>query len=203
MRSLFIHLVYTIVLFAAVFQGYSSIQTESRTEYPDQDKSASHDSGPQHIPAAGDTAPSFVLHDQYKREHDIRDYRGQWVVLYFYPKDMTPGCTTQACNFRDSYASFTDKNIVILGVSKDSIDLHLEFSEKYSLPFSLLSDPDGAVCGAYGVLKERSVNGKTYSGIKRTTFLIDPEGMIARVYPDVDVSVHAEEVLHDIERLRE
>ena len=131
-------------------------------------------------PSPGDTAIGFSLPDQHNDMHSLKDYLGRWVVLYFYPKDMTPGCTKEACSFRDSYKAFKDMDVVILGVSRDSVDLHEKFSEKYNLPFTLLSDAGGTVCGAYGVLAEKSYNGKTYLGIHRTTFIIDPKGKIAK-----------------------
>jgi len=154
-------------------------------------------------PFPGDTASGFSLPDQHNDMHSLRDYLGKWVVLYFYPKDMTPGCTTEACSFRDSYTAFKDLDVVILGVSRDSVDLHAKFADKYNLPFTLLSDASGAVCGVYGVLAEKSYNGKTYLGIHRTTFIIDPTGKIAKIYPNVDVNTHAGEILDDIRKLRE
>jgi peroxiredoxin Q/BCP len=126
---------------------------------------------------------------------------GQWVVLYFYPKDMTPGCTTEACNFRDGFSSFRNLNTIILGISKDSVKRHATFAEKYQLPFPLLSDTDGDVCDKYDVWKEKSLYGKTYMGIVRSTYLINPQGEIARVYFKVNVKEHVSEILNDLQVL--
>ena len=155
------------------------------------------------LPSPGDSATIFSLPDQHNEMHSLRDYLGKWVVLYFYPKDMTPGCTTEACSFRDSSTAFNDLDVVILGVSRDSVDLHAKFADKYSLPFTLLSDASGTVCSAYGVLSKKSYNGKTYMGIHRTTFIINPKGKIVKVYPNVDVNTHAGQILEDIRKLRE
>ena len=152
---------------------------------------------------AGETAPAFDLPDQNGKTHKLQDYRGKWVVLYFYPKDMTPGCTIEACNFRDSFSAFSDLDVVILGVSKDSVDTHTEFSKMYELPFPILSDLNGTACEDYGVWKERSTNGKKFMGINRSTFIIDPKGKIAKIYDKVDVKEHAQELLDEIQNLRE
>jgi peroxiredoxin Q/BCP len=146
-------------------------------------------------------APDFTLSDQFGKNHTLSKYLGKWVILYFYPKDMTPGCTTEACNFRDDYSNFQNLNTTILGISKDSINRHATFADKYRLPFSLLSDTDGKVCEKYDVWKEKSLYGKTFMGIVRSTFLIDPEGKIARVYPKVKVKEHALELLNDLKSL--
>ena len=150
----------------------------------------------------GVSAPAFELPDQNGKTHMLSDYRGKWVVLYFYPKDMTPGCTTEACNFRDSFSAFNDLNVVILGVSKDSIDRHAKFSNKYSLPFALLSDENGSVSEEYGVWKEKSLYGKKFLGINRSTFIIDPDGKIAKTYHKVDVKKHTREVMDEVNILR-
>jgi thioredoxin-dependent peroxiredoxin len=151
---------------------------------------------------AGTNAPAFSLPDQYGKVHQLADYKGKWVLLYFYPKDMTPGCTVEACNFRDDFPAFGNLDAVILGVSKDSIARHKKFAEKYDLPFTLLSDEDGTICEAYGVWKEKSMYGKTFMGINRSTFLIDPDGKIARVYPKVKVKEHAAELLRALDELK-
>ena len=151
---------------------------------------------------AGTSAPAFSLPDQNGKVHQLSDYKGKWVILYFYPKDMTPGCTVEACNFRDDFPAFGTLEAVILGVSKDSIDRHKKFAEKYDLPFTLLSDEDGSMCEAYGVWKEKSMYGKTFMGINRATFLIDPSGKIARVYPKVKVKEHAAELLQALNDLK-
>ena len=149
----------------------------------------------------GIKAPEFTLSDQFGNNHTLVDYLGQWVVLYFYPKDMTPGCTTEACNFRDDFSSFKNLNTIILGISKDSVKRHATFAEKYQLPFLLLSDTDGDVCDKYDVWKEKSLYGKTYLGIVRSTYLINPQGEIARVYFKVNVKEHASEILNDLQAL--
>ena len=151
---------------------------------------------------AGTNAPAFSLPDQHGKVHQLSDYKGKWVILYFYPKDMTPGCTVEACNFRDDFPAFGNLDAVILGVSKDSVTRHKKFAEKYELPFTLLSDEDGSMCEAYGVWKEKSLYGKIFMGINRSTFLIDPSGKIARVYPKVKVKEHAAELLQALNDLK-
>ncbi len=150
----------------------------------------------------GSTAPEFTLPDQSGANHSLSDFRGQWIVLYFYPKDLTPGCTTEACNFRDDFPNFQKLNTTILGISKDSVKRHASFAEKYKLPFLLLSDESGDVCEKYDVWKEKSMYGKTFLGIVRSTYLINPEGVISRVYPKVKVKEHAAEILEDLKELR-
>lgn len=149
----------------------------------------------------GSMAPDFTLSDQSGKSHSLSDYRDQWIILYFYPKDLTPGCTTEACNFRDEFPNFQKLNTVILGVSKDSVKRHSTFAQKYKLPFLLLSDEAGEVCDKYEVWKEKSMYGKTYMGIIRSSYLIDPEGKISRVYPKVKVKEHASELLNDLQAL--
>jgi len=151
---------------------------------------------------AGTNAPAFSVPDQYGNNHQLSDYKGKWVVLYFYPKDMTPGCTVEACNFRDDFPAFENLDAVILGVSKDDVVRHKKFAVKYDLPFTLLSDEDGSVCESYGVWKEKSLYGKTFMGINRSTFLIDPDGNIARVYSKVKVKEHAAELLLALRELK-
>jgi peroxiredoxin Q/BCP len=150
----------------------------------------------------GSIAPDFTLFDQFGKSHSLSEYRGRWVILYFYPKDHTPGCTTEACNFRDDFPNFQKLNTLIFGVSKDSVKRHATFAEKYKLPFLLLSDESGEVCDKYNVWKEKSLYGKTYMGILRSTYLIDPEGKISRVYPKVKVKEHAAELLEDLQDLK-
>ena len=150
----------------------------------------------------GKKAPDFTAPDQNGKQHSLSAYKGKWVILYFYPKDMTPGCTTEACNFRDDFPEFNKLDAVILGVSKDSVQKHLKFVQKYDLPFSLISDENGTICETYGVWQEKSMYGKKYMGINRSTFLINPEGNIARVFPKVNVKTHAEELLQAIEELK-
>jgi peroxiredoxin Q/BCP len=147
-------------------------------------------------PAVGQAAPAFKLQDQAGKWHSLADYKGKWVALYFYPKDDTPGCTTQACGFRDNIFAFNKEGAVILGVSLDDMASHKEFAEKHSLPFSLLADTDKAASKKYGVLG--------YGGMaaKRETFLIDPQGKIAKHYASVDPKGNSVEVLADIKALK-
>jgi len=150
----------------------------------------------------GSKAPDFSLPDQKGNIHRLSDYRGKWIVLYFYPKDNTPGCTTEACKFRDQYNTFEDLNTVILGISKDSTQSHDKFIQKFNLPFTLLSDTDGKVIESYGAWQLKSMYGKSFMGIVRSTYLINPEGTIAKVYPKVKVKDHASEILHDLHALK-
>lgn len=145
----------------------------------------------------GDPAPDFELKDQSGQLHSIEDYRGKWVALYFYPKDDTPGCTTEACEFRDHIFAFKNLNCQILGVSLDDVESHKAFAEKYSLPFPLLADTAGSTADAYGVKSK-------YMGMpvaKRQTFLIDPDGNVAKHYEKVDPDTHSQQVLADLEAL--
>lgn len=145
----------------------------------------------------GAPAPEFELADQTGQLHSLEDYRDQWVVLYFYPKDETPGCTTEACNFRDEIFEFRNNNAQILGVSFDDVESHQKFAERYDLPFPLLADTDGKAAEAYGV-KTRML-GMTIA--KRQTFLIDPAGNLAKHYDNVKPSTHTVEVLADLKLL--
>lgn len=154
------------------------------------------------MPTEGSSAPAFKLPDQDNKFHDLKEYAGKWLILYFYPKDLTPGCTTEACDFRDSFSVFKTKNFAVLGVSKDSVNKHSKFARKYDLPFPLLSDENNTVCEDYGVWQEKSLYGKKYMGIVRTTFIIDPAGKIARIYPKVDVKKHIQEIIEDLQNLR-
>lgn len=142
----------------------------------------------------GDTAPDFSLPDQHGAERRLSDFRGKKVVLYFYPKDNTSGCTTEAVGFRDIADKFADNNAVVIGVSKDSVNSHRKFADKYSLPFILLADENKKAIDLYGVFKEKKMYGKTVMGVKRTTFVIDEYGVIERIYSDVKAAGHAEEV---------
>lgn len=143
----------------------------------------------------GQEAPDFALTDAEGRVVKLSDFRGKDVVLYFYPRDMTPGCTKEACGFRDYYTYYQDKEIVILGVSMDSQESHKKFSEKYGLPFTLLCDSEGKVSKLYGVYQKKKMYGKEFWGIKRTTFLIDKKGKIQKVWDKVDVTAHHRDVL--------
>lgn len=149
----------------------------------------------------GDPAPDFVLKDENGHKHSLSAYQGQPVVLFFYPKDDTPGCTTEACNFRDDYSAYEDIEVAILGVSADDEASHLAFKEKFNLPFPLLADVDKEVVYLYGVWGKKKMYGKEYEGIHRTTFLIDSDGNIAKIFEKVKPSIHSEEVLNAIEAL--
>jgi peroxiredoxin Q/BCP len=146
----------------------------------------------------GQPAPDFSLRDAEGNSVRLADLRGKKVVLYFYPKDDTPGCTKEACSFRDQYSRFDDRGVVILGVSPDDEASHATFAARYSLPFRLLADPGAQVATAYGVWKEKNNYGKTSMGVERTTFLIDEQGNVRKIYPKVQVDGHIEEVLAEI-----
>ena len=146
----------------------------------------------------GEEAPDFSLQADDGREVSLGDYRGRKVVLYFYPKDGTPGCTREANEFRDMAKEFEKEGTVILGISKDSIQSHEKFKRKHDLPFTLLSDLDGKVLDLYGVWKKRSLYGRTFMGTERTTFLIDEKGIIRKVYRKVKAKGHAQTCLLDL-----
>ena len=150
---------------------------------------------------AGSMVPKFSLPDQNGKVHNIEDYKGQWIIIYFYPKDLTPGCTTEACSFQEALPDFNSIDAVIFGISKDSVALHKKFADKYNLQFSLLSDENSDVCEQYGVWQKKSMYGKEYMGIVRSTFLVNPEGKIAKVYPKVNVKEHHAEILNDLKEL--
>lgn len=143
----------------------------------------------------GTKAPEFTLKDENGVERKLADYRGQPVVLYFYPKDDTPGCTTEACNFRDDYSAYEQAGVTILGVSPDSVASHTKFKSKFDLPFTLLADEDHQVCDAYGVWGPKKFMGREYEGVLRTTYLIDQDGMVSRVFENVKPADHSKEVL--------
>lgn len=143
----------------------------------------------------GDKAPAFTAKDQNGKEVSLSDYKGKKVVLYFYPKDDTPGCTAQACNLRDNYSALQKKGLVVLGVSVDSAKSHKKFEEKYELPFTLVSDEDKKIVEAYGVWGEKKMWGKPYMGTFRETFLIDEHGIIRKIIAKPDTANHTEEVL--------
>ena len=146
-------------------------------------------------PQAGDIAPDVVLPDETGAVHRLADQLGRWTVLYFYPRDDTPGCNTEACQFRDLDEEYSATDADVWGVSRDSAASHLRFREKFSLPFTLLTDPEREVIERYGAWGEKSALGKTYMGILRSTFLIDPDGRIARTWPKVKADGHPAEVL--------
>jgi thioredoxin-dependent peroxiredoxin len=148
-------------------------------------------------PPVGAPAPDFELPDQNGAKRQLADYSGQWLVLYFYPRDDTPGCTTQACEFRDNIFAFRRLGAVIVGISVDDVDSHEAFAEKHALPFTLLADVGGGTARTYGVLQRFG----ELELASRQTFLISPEGIVARHYDKVDVNTHSAEVLKDIEML--
>lgn len=145
----------------------------------------------------GDIAPAFTLQDQDGRVHALSDYKGSKVLLYFYPKDDTPGCTTEACNFRDGYGALKSTGLVILGVSKDSVKSHKKFADKFSLPFPILSDESTEMIQKYGAWRKKKFMGREYMGTERISFLIDGDGKIEKIYEQVKPAEHAEEVMVD------
>lgn len=147
----------------------------------------------------GSQAPDFTLPTQDENQTvTLSQLRGKKVVLYFYPKDNTPGCTKEACDFRDTYQQFKTNDVEIFGISKDSSRSHLKFKEKHALPFTLLVDANGDVCEAYGVIDKKSLFGNTFLGITRSTFLIDEKGIIQQIWQKVKVPGHVEQVLNEI-----
>lgn len=146
----------------------------------------------------GNKAPAFSLPDQNGKMQSLSDYRGKKVLIYFYPKDDTPGCTTEACNFRDGYEEFQNMGLVILGVSADSVKSHKKFAEKFHLPFPLLADESKEMSEAYGVWQKKKFMGREYMGIARSSFLIDEHGNLSKIYEGVKPPVHAREVKADI-----
>ena len=148
-------------------------------------------------------APDFSLQGQNSTTHTLADYAGKWLVLYFYPKDDTPGCTTEACSFRDERDAIAEfGNAVVVGVSKDSVDSHKKFVDKYGINFTLLSDPDHAVIEAYGSWKPKKFMGRDYIATQRDTFIISPDGMIAKEYRGVDPKEHAAQIIADLKELQ-
>jgi peroxiredoxin Q/BCP len=148
--------------------------------------------------SAGNLAPDFTLPDDSGVTRKLSDYRGHPVVLYFYPKDDTPGCTTEACNFRDDYSQYIQAGVVILGVSPDSPKKHAQFKEKYHLPFTLLADEAHKICDLYGVWGRKKMMGREYDGVFRTTFLIDRQGKLVKVFEGVKPAEHSKEVLEAV-----
>ena len=149
----------------------------------------------------GNKAPTFTLEADGGSIVNLKDLRGKSVVLYFYPKDSTPGCTKEACDFRDHILSFSRNNVTIIGISKDSIKRHDNFKTKYGLPFTLARDNNNKICEKYGTWVEKSMYGKKYLGIERSTFLIDSDGIIRKIWRKVRVSGHVEDVLKSTETL--
>lgn len=144
----------------------------------------------------GDKAYNFNLPDYEGKLHSLSDYRGKKIIIYFYPKDNTPGCTLQACNYRNEYHKFKDLDVVLIGISKDNEKSHKKFIEKFNLPFLILSDVDKLACKEYGVLKEKSMFGKKYIGIERSTFIIDENGIITHIFRNVKATEDAENILN-------
>jgi peroxiredoxin Q/BCP len=149
----------------------------------------------------GDKAPSFKLKNQDAKSISLSDLKGKSVVLYFYPKDDTSGCTKEACNFRDEFPKFGNMKAEIIGVSTDSVESHKKFADKYKLPFNLLSDEKKEVVEKYGVWKEKNMYGKKYMGIERTTFIIDPSGKISNIFQKVKVDEHNQKVMEALKEL--
>ena len=149
----------------------------------------------------GEEAPTLELRDQRDDAVSLEDYRGRPVVVYFYPRADTPGCTTEACGFRDAWSDFEERGVSVLGVSDDPVSDLAAFAEKYDLPFRLLSDPDGEVAAAYDSYGEKNMFGRTFDGVFRNTYLVGPDGRIAAVYPDVDPEGHAEKILADVDEV--
>lgn len=146
----------------------------------------------------GDSAPDFTLPTEVEnKEISLKELRGKKIILYFYPKDSTPGCTKEACDFRDHFAKFQQQGVEIFGISKDNARTHTKFKEKYALPFTLLVDANADVCEAYGVINKKSLFGKTFLGIQRSTFLIDEQGTIRGIWRKVKVPGHVEQLLNE------
>ena len=143
----------------------------------------------------GEPAPEFTLESDAGEQISLSDFRGKPVVLYFYPKDDTPGCTTQACSIRDEYDRFEQAGAVVLGVSPDGVSSHVKFKEKYGLPFALLADPEHEVAERYGVWGEKTYMGRSYMGVSRSTFVIDPDGIVTKAMHEVKPATHADDVL--------
>ena len=152
------------------------------------------------MPKEGSVAPNFAAKDANGETVRLKDLRGQKVVIYFYPKDDTPGCTKEACSFRDAFADFKKRDIKVLGISIDSEASHKKFAAKYKLPFTLLADPDHSIADAYGVYGEKKFMGRTYLGVKRVTFLIDEKGKVKKVFEKVKPEEHARDVLEAFEQ---
>ena len=146
-------------------------------------------------------APTFQLLDQHGVSHSLKEYSGKWLVLYFYPKDDTPGCTKEACNFRDGREEFVKRGVAIVGVSKDSVAAHKKFADKYHLDFTLLSDPTHTMIEAYGAWGKKKFMGREFTGIMRNTLIISPKGEIVKEYKNVNPITHSQEILKDLDIL--
>ncbi len=149
----------------------------------------------------GKKAPAISLPDKEGTKRTLKEFLGKKVVLYFYPKDNTSGCTSEACDFRDAFPNFSKTNAVIIGLSPDSVQSHKRFAEKFELPFILLSDEDKKVLEKYGVWKEKSMYGRKYMGVERTTVLVDEKGIIRKIYPKVKVNGHVDQVSNDLKEI--
>jgi len=150
----------------------------------------------------GDPALDFTAVDQLGTSHTLAQHKGKWVIVYFYPKDDTPGCTKEACNFRDRYEKLLHMGVIVLGVSKDSTSTHKKFADKYSLPFPLLSDQDKKIIMAYNAWGKKKFMGREFEGIKRMTYLINPMGLIEKIYEQVNPLTHAKEIIDDLYKLQ-
>ncbi|MBW6410184.1 peroxiredoxin [Clostridium weizhouense] len=146
----------------------------------------------------GDLAPDFELQGSDGKSHKLSNYRGKKVILYFYPKDNTPGCTAEACDFKNNYTTIQDKNSIVIGISKDKLSSHDKFINKFNLPFLLLSDEEKIVCSLYDVLKEKTMFGKKVIGIERSTFLINEDGLIVKEFRKVKVKGHIDDILSSL-----
>ncbi len=153
------------------------------------------------LPQVGAPAPVFTLHDQDGVEHSLTDYRGKWLLIYFYPRDNTAGCATEASGMRDEFQHFEKIGATVLGVSTDSVKSHKKFADAYRLPFTLLSDERKEMVNAYGVWSEKKFMGRVYLGTVRTSFLVNPEGTIVKIYEKVKPKIHAGEVIADLQHL--
>ena len=149
----------------------------------------------------GSKAPAFTLLSDAGEKVSLKDFKGKNVIIYFYPKDNTPGCTQESCDFRDSFAKLKKQNTVVLGISKDSVESHLKFKTEFKFPFPLLSDPEGKVCELFNVWQEKMLYGRKFMGIVRTTFLIGPDGKIVKIFPKVRVKGHVDALLHALSAL--
>jgi peroxiredoxin Q/BCP len=149
----------------------------------------------------GKVAPAFTLESDAGEKVSLKDFKGKKVILYFYPKDLTPGCTQEACDFRDSISRISRAGAVVIGISKDSVASHQKFKTKHDLPFILLSDSEGEICEAYGVWQEKSLYGRKFMGIVRSTFIVDERGKISRAFHKVKVKGHVEEILSALKSL--
>ncbi len=145
--------------------------------------------------------PNFSLIGSDKKEHSLSEYKGKKIILYFYPRDNTPGCSTEACDFRDNNSIIEDMNAIVIGVSRDSLKSHDKFIEKFNLPFLLLSDEDETLCNLFGVIKEKNMYGKKVMGIERSTFIINEEGMLVKEYRKVKVKGHIDAILEDLKNM--